>query len=342
MSDKSIAPILPTQWVYQPFGPGFVRAGGAAPARLDSLSLEPGLHAIVDVSIVVLRTPDAHLASEASTASMDILLESVDGDLGAAMAELEAAARKLRFGSSRHAFDFELKEMQNREGGLERSQRQVQQATAGWRAMAQGVQKLATSAKVIVEALRTARIDVAARNLQPQSIAVSDKRPGRRTTASTSTIEMESVLADLKRRLEVLPSRERLTDADAEGLYTLAYREYEQAHYQQSLHFFQALLVYRPTDTVYLLGAALCLRGLQQYELALGIYGALHFLQPIEPRHTLAIAKCHLMRGNSACASAALAEFFDFCSFCFCDSKVLGQAKAMIDMISAHNEPVEA
>jgi type III secretion system low calcium response chaperone LcrH/SycD len=142
----------------------------------------------------------------------------------------------------------------------------------------------------------------------------------------------------LKQELESLPHTQRLTDADAEAVYALAYREYTQARYEEALRYFQVLLVYRPTHKVYLLGAALCLQRVRRYDLAIAAYGALSLLDPQQPSHTLALAECQLLCHEHAQARETLALVIDFCHDNPGHDPVRARAEAMLELMRSHNE----
>lgn len=150
------------------------------------------------------------------------------------------------------------------------------------------------------------------------------------------------LIEELRQRFASLTSSEVLTDEDAEVLYALAYRDFNQASYAQALARFQMLLVYRPLNTVYMLGAALCLQRQRHYELAGAAFGALRYLEPDTPRHTLALAECQLLNHEQAAASATLAEVIDFCDAHPGHDAIRARAQAMLELMKARHEPVAA
>jgi type III secretion system low calcium response chaperone LcrH/SycD len=159
---------------------------------------------------------------------------------------------------------------------------------------------------------------------------------------ASSPDPVTALLSELKQQLESLPHLQRLTPADAETVYSLAYREYTQARYEQALRYFQLLLVYRPTHKVYLLGAALCLQRLRRYELAMAAYIALRFLDPDEPGHTLALAECQLLCHDHAQARDTFALVIDFCRGHAGHDSVCDRAQAMLQLMRPHEEPSAA
>lgn len=151
-----------------------------------------------------------------------------------------------------------------------------------------------------------------------------------------------AALTELERQLAALPGAGRLGAADTEAVYALAYREYGQARYEQALRYFQLLLVYRTTNKVYLLGAALCLQRLRRYELAVAAFDLLRMLEPEKPGHTLALAECQLLCHLHGEARDTLAQVSDFCRRNTGHDKVLARAQAMLELMRPPHEPVAA
>lgn len=158
-------------------------------------------------------------------------------------------------------------------------------------------------------------------------------------TTTAPTGRLAALVMDLKRKLEALPHTRKLTDADVEAIYTLAYREFSQARYEEALHHFQLLLVYRPTHKVYLLGAALCLQRLRRYELAMAAYVALRYLDPQQPRHTLALAECQLLAHEHGAARDTLERAIEFCNDNAGHDTVRDRARAMLELMNPRHEP---
>ena len=177
------------------------------------------------------------------------------------------------------------------------------------------------------------------RHTQPQPEHL--RRPCKRTSPPLPDA-VAQVLLQLKQELESLPSAQRMSEENAETVYALAYREYGQARYEQALKYFQLLLVYRPTNTVYLLGAALCLRRERRYELASAAFLALGFLEPTVPGHTLALAECQLLNHEHPQARDTLALVIGYCGNQPGHDPVRARAQAMLDLMSPHHEPAVA
>jgi type III secretion system low calcium response chaperone LcrH/SycD len=142
----------------------------------------------------------------------------------------------------------------------------------------------------------------------------------------------------LGRRLEALPHLKRLSDADTEGIYSIAYREFGQGHYEDALRYFKLLVVYRPTDRVYLLGCALCLRRLRRYELAIAAYGTLRSLEPDDPAHPLAQAECLLLCYRRDQARDLLVQVVEDCLQRSVAEDVRARAQALLELMRPQND----
>ncbi len=160
------------------------------------------------------------------------------------------------------------------------------------------------------------------------------------TPATVAHESADSPVLRLKRRLEALVPTAELTDDDAARIYALAYQEFNLTLYAQALERFQVLLVYRPLDTVYMLGAALCLQRLRRYGLAAAAFGALRFLEPANPGHRLAMAECQLLGHERDPARETLNEVIDYCATHPGHEAVSARAQAMLDLMRPHHESV--
>ncbi|MEO5672263.1 MAG: tetratricopeptide repeat protein [Ramlibacter sp.] len=100
---------------------------------------------------------------------------------------------------------------------------------------------------------------------------------------------------EFKTALESLPSRSRLSDGDAEAIYTLGYQSLVQGQLQGAFDYFALLSLYRPTEVKYLKGLARTCRLLEDYEQAIRLYSFLVMIDPSDMQHNLDIAECLLM-----------------------------------------------
>jgi type III secretion system low calcium response chaperone LcrH/SycD len=150
---------------------------------------------------------------------------------------------------------------------------------------------------------------------------------------------IDAAATKLAQGLDSLPHTRRLTDADAEAVYAVAHGQFGQGRYDEALRSFQLLLVYRPTHTVYLLGAALCLQRMRRYDVAAAAYTALSLLEPQQPSHLLALAECQLLNQEPAQARETLTQLTDLCHGQPGHDLARARARAMLELMRAHDEP---
>ena len=100
--------------------------------------------------------------------------------------------------------------------------------------------------------------------------------------------------------LQALPSSSRLSNAQLEVIYALAYAHVTQGQYAQALPVFSILATYGPTRRHYIAGLALCLEQCGRYEEAISMYSLLITLFPSSPEPALQVAECLLMLGRTA------------------------------------------
>lgn len=103
-----------------------------------------------------------------------------------------------------------------------------------------------------------------------------------------------AVLA-FKASLDTLPSRSRLTDDDAEALYTLAHRAMLQGHAEAALKHLTLLGLYRPADVKYLGALGKVLRQLSRHQEAMNVYAFLAVIDADDVEHNLNIAECLML-----------------------------------------------
>jgi tetratricopeptide (TPR) repeat protein len=101
---------------------------------------------------------------------------------------------------------------------------------------------------------------------------------------------------DLKEALEALPSSERLSNADAETIYGMAYQLVEHSRFESALGYFSLLTLYKPTHPAYLQGLGTCYRALERYEEALNVFSFLAVIDPDNLDHEIAIAECLMLQ----------------------------------------------
>lgn len=157
------------------------------------------------------------------------------------------------------------------------------------------------------------------------------------SAATASATPAAAMLAAFKRQLENMPFSGKMTPEAAEAVYAMAYREYTRARYEEAVKLFQLLLVYRPTNPAYLLGAGLCLQRLRRFDLAIAAYTALGFLDPEQPSHRLAVAECQLLKREHDAARSTLTEVIGYCRKHTSHDQILSRAQAMLELMRPQN-----
>ena len=100
---------------------------------------------------------------------------------------------------------------------------------------------------------------------------------------------LQALLADVEQFTDALTQRSasaRLTRAQAQAVYALAYQLVAQGRFDKAYEYFALLTLYYPTDAAYLAGLALCYRMLGRYEQAINVYAFLATLRAQEPART--------------------------------------------------------
>ncbi len=145
----------------------------------------------------------------------------------------------------------------------------------------------------------------------------------------TEPSPVAQAISDFKMALEALPSSKRMSKADAEAIYALAYNFLSQGQYESAFRYFSLLTLYRPTNIAYLMGVALTHKLLERFEESIAVYSFLAVLEPAEPAHTLAIAECQLLQRDYAEAGKNLALVIEFCREQGRNDRVMQRAEAL-------------
>jgi type III secretion system low calcium response chaperone LcrH/SycD len=148
----------------------------------------------------------------------------------------------------------------------------------------------------------------------------------------TQAMEVDNPVAsiiDLKAGLEALPSNSRLSDADTEVVYSLAYQMVAQARYETAFRYFSLLALYRPTTVKYLQGLALCYRMLERYDEALNVYSYLAVIDPTGAQHSLDIAECLMLKRDFEEAKQTVEMVIRYCKENKAPDKVRDRAEAL-------------
>lgn len=139
-------------------------------------------------------------------------------------------------------------------------------------------------------------------------------------------------LEKFKADLEALPSSKRLSQADADAVYALAWNAIAQGRNQDALRYFALLLLYRPTNTVYLTGQALAFQRLKLFDQAIVAYSFLGVLDPANPAHTLAVGECQLLKRELHAGRETLALVVRFCKENPGHDKVQARALGLMEL----------
>ena len=118
---------------------------------------------------------------------------------------------------------------------------------------------------------------------------------------------------ELRKALEALPSSGKLSRAETESIYSMAYNFLAQRHYDAAFRYFSLLTLYKPTDVTYLTGLALIYKLLERYEEAINVYAFLATIDEGDPSHTLGIAECLLLQRGFEEARRTLNLVIRFC-----------------------------
>lgn len=143
---------------------------------------------------------------------------------------------------------------------------------------------------------------------------------------------IERALEKFKADLEALPSSTRLSKADAEAVYALAWNAIAQGRNHDALRYFALLLLYRPTNTVYLTGQALAFQRLKLFDEAIAAYSFLGVLDASNPAHTLAVGECQLLKRELHAGRETLALVVRFCKENPGHDKVQARALGLMEL----------
>ena len=150
--------------------------------------------------------------------------------------------------------------------------------------------------------------------------------------AAPSQSPIEQALEKFRADLEALPSSQRLSQTDADAVYALAWNAIAQGRNHDALRYFALLLLYRPTNTVYLTGQALAFQRLKLYDEAIAAYSFLGMLDSANPAHTLAVGECQLLKRDMHTGRETLALVVRFCKENPGHDKVQARALGLMEL----------
>lgn len=161
------------------------------------------------------------------------------------------------------------------------------------------------------------------------------------STSSPASSAVQSIL-DLKEALEALPSSSRLSQADTDAIYALAHQLVVQGRYETAYRYFSLLTLYKPTNTTYLQGLALCYRMLERYAEALNVYSFLSVIAPENLDHGIAIAECLMLQREFSEAQETMALVLQHCKENAIQDKNSVRAAALWELLTTQKQGTAA
>ena len=147
---------------------------------------------------------------------------------------------------------------------------------------------------------------------------------------STPSTPVDQAVSDFKAALNALPSSGRLSRADADAIYALAYSFISQGQYESAFRYFSLLTLFQPTNFVYLTGLALTHKLLERYAEAISVYSLLALIDSADPAHTLGVAECQLLQRDYEEATKNLELVIRFCREQGRSDRVLSRAEGLL------------
>lgn len=85
-----------------------------------------------------------------------------------------------------------------------------------------------------------------------------------------------------------------MSDAMVEGIYSQAYRLYNNGKYREAVHLFRLLIMLNSTEPKYLMGLAACFHMLKEYKAAVETYALCSILDQENPLPSFHSSDCYL------------------------------------------------
>ena len=155
------------------------------------------------------------------------------------------------------------------------------------------------------------------------------------STPATHSPTVQSIL-DLKHALESLPSSSRLSSADANAIYAMAYQLVGQNRFETAYRYFSLLTLYKPTHTAYLQGLGLTYRMMERYDEALNVYSFLVTIDPTNLEHDMAIVECLLLKKEFEEAQQTVTTLLQYCKENDVTGPLNDRAQVISVQLSAH------
>ncbi len=140
-------------------------------------------------------------------------------------------------------------------------------------------------------------------------------------------------IEDLRQLLAQAPARQRLTDEQAEALYSQGYAQMGVGQWALAVDHFEMLAIYRPDHPRYLRALGLAYRQDRRLEQALQVQRMLDALAPGDPVHSMDLAETLIALGRRGAALIALEMTQVRCSRDPARAELGRQAQAMLAML---------
>jgi Flp pilus assembly protein TadD len=149
-----------------------------------------------------------------------------------------------------------------------------------------------------------------------------------------STYTAEAKAQEFVDGLKAVPTTGKMPPEQQELIYAMAYNLVTLGQYAEAIRYLGLLTLVAPTDTRFLGALALAYQLSHLYDEAIAVYSLVTFLTPEDVKHTLAVAECQLLKGDSGEAKATLVSVLNYCKLEGNSSRVAQRAKALLGFLS--------
>ena len=104
-----------------------------------------------------------------------------------------------------------------------------------------------------------------------------------------------------------------MKEGEAELVYGMAYRLFEQGRYERARDYLRLLTSCRPTVRKYWMSLAACHRKLGNFDAAILAYSTVAVSHPDSPEASLKVAECLLQEGKVGDAVDTLKDVIEYC-----------------------------
>jgi len=145
--------------------------------------------------------------------------------------------------------------------------------------------------------------------------------------------EVTEVSAALRSYLDSLPSAGLLKDGEAELVYGMAYRLFEQGRYERARDYLRLLTSCQPTVRKYWMSLAACHRKLGHFDAAILAYSTVAVSHPDSPESSLKVAECLLQEGKVGDAVETLKAVIEYCALHPAAASIGTRARAVLQLL---------